>query len=305
MRTANQPGQSIPPDLSPFGNWVTALILIITLALIFFGLILVFNGSTFTGRGVGLMLTMIGVLSWTLGNKEFSNKPLTAGALYFWNMPIMTAFGFGDEQIVVAGRTIIWTIFPFCLSVEEFKLTHTNKIVPIRVRSINGVILEGTANLTVRVHEHDVLDFFLAGGDLEDVLKQQSDMLEKRARPLAARKTDQELISDGNVIGAEMARDIQQGSVGLLVVTLVILLHQSTAIEEAMQADALEEYQRISSAKDNETLRLEAEKMFVYLNGQATRKECYDLVFQAELKRQGNVKQVKTTGGKSHTLVTP
>lgn len=305
MRANQQPGKSIPPDLSPFGNWITGTILFITIALILVGLALVLKMPSTTGRGVGLAFVVTGTLSWILGNKSFATKPLTGGALYFWDIPVMTWFGFGDEQVVVGGRTIIWTIFPFCFSVQEFLLTHANKIVPIRVKSSNGPILEGTANLTVRVNEHDVYDFFLAGGDLETVLKQQSDMLENRARPLAAQRTDQELVSDGGIIGREMAKDIQQGSVGLLVVTLVILLHQSKAVEEAMEADALEEYQRISSAKDNETLRIEAQKQFDFFKGQVSMKECFDLVFQAELKRQGNVKQVKTTGGKSHTLVTP
>jgi hypothetical protein len=303
--------ESASVDLKPFHNWVTGTILATIIVMIMFGILFIVLSHSNFWFFSGIGITCLGVLAWVYGYTEFPENPPTAGALFCWNVPI-TREVIGKDgkpvkcQIVVGGKTLLADYFPFYISAVSIDMSNKDKDFTISVTSSDDVQLEGKVTITARPDENDTRDFIQAGAKLEDVFKQIADIVITKSRRYAKKHPQRELIVNGQEkIGEPLKGDLDQGSFGITIFKVNVVLNQPDDIRKAMQGQVTEKYERDNELMEYKT-NLEAAQALQnayakdrHRSGKPvpSLRDCLEEILEQRLIRDGKATGIKNKGG--------
>jgi hypothetical protein len=293
--------ESASVDLKPFDNWVTRMILTLIVTMTMVGILFIILSHSNFWFFSGIVMTCLGVLAWIYGSTEFPENPPTAGALFFWNVPIMS----NGKQIVVGGKTILADYFPFYISAVSIDMSNKNREIPISVISSDGVQLEGKVSVTASPEKDDIRDFIQAGAKVEGVFDQITDIVVTKSREYARGREQLDLMVDGQLIGRPLKGDLDQGSFGVRIFKVNVVLKQPDDVRKAMQGKVTEKYDRDNEMKEYET-NLDAAKALqtAYANDQhrsgkpvPSLRDCLEEILEQRLIRDGKATGIKNKGG--------
>lgn len=288
-------------DLKPFDNWVTRTILRTIIVMIVTGiwLIVVSDSNFWFFSGIGI--TCLGILAGIYGYTEFPENPPTAGALFCWNVPIVS----NEKQIVVGGKTILADYFPFYISAVSIDMSNKNKEFPVSVISKDNVQLEGKVSITARPDNDDIRDFIQSGAKVESVFDQMSDIVSTKSREYARGYEQIELMVDGQKIGQPLKGDLDQKSFGVTIFKVNVVLKQPDKVRDAMQGIVTEGYDRKNELAEYETNLTAAQALQkAYALDQhrsgkpvPSLRDCLEEILEQRLIRDGKATGIKNKGG--------
>jgi hypothetical protein len=305
MSNGNESGSV---NLKPFDNWVTVTIVASIITVIGFGILLIITSQSTTWWFGGIGMTCLGALAWIYGLTEFPENPPTAGALFCWNIPILSWSEAKKKkiQIVVGGKTVLANYFPFYISAVPIDISNKNKEFPVSVLSDDNVTLTGKVSVTARPDGDDIQDYIQAGGTIEEGFEQIRDIIATKSREHAREHNQKELMSDGQLIGKKLKLDIEQGSFGIHIFKVNVVMDPPEDVKKVMQGIVIEKYQRLNELAEYATnLKAAQELQDAYENDEhrsanlpvPSLRDCIEEILEQRLIRDGKATGIKNKGG--------
>lgn len=184
-------------------------------------------------------------------------------------------------------------------------MSNKNREFTITVISSDNVQLEGKVSVTARPEKDDIRDFIQAGTKVESVFDQITDIVNTKSREYARGYTQLELMVDGQKIGMPLKGDLDQGSFGVSIFKVNVVLKQPDEVRKAMQGQVTEKYDRENEIMEYATnLKAAQELQVAYANDphRAGRpipslQQCLEEVLEQRLIRDGKATGIKNKGG--------
>lgn len=282
------------PELKPFDNLVSRMILITIIGLFFGGIVLmVFGSSVFSF--IGLVCSCIGALWYMIQTRDFAFPK--AGVLTVWGKPITV----GGRSLVVSGKTILANFFPLYIGAIEVDMKNVDfNIKNVTVQTLDKVTMNGEISLTLYPAVDDMVDYLRAGGSMTAIFEQLDDIAIVTAREKAKSHHSNEISTDNRVVGQAVKDAIEQHSFGVVVFKCQTPLSLPIKVIDAQNAMTVEVSERETEKMDYETLRvaaLELQRAYqadpLMAGKVPDLRTCLDEVLRMKLLKEGGMKEVR------------
>ncbi|MFA6295333.1 MAG: SPFH domain-containing protein [Candidatus Paceibacterota bacterium] len=290
---------SSSPELKPFNNPVTKGVLILVIALVGIGIAL-----AVTGEFLGVIIASIGITIWWAGDTTIPTDPRTAGLLTIWGSFIEI----GGKSVVIGGRTILADYFPFNLGVVTFEITNKDKNFPMKILSLDNVLMEGEVSVTMRPDIEDGVDYVQAG-KMGNIILQLDDIVYEMSKRHGCLYEAEKIAKNSELISGPLRRFLtekdgifQQKSFGIEIVKVQARFDMPKDITDDMQQRVREKYQREGELAEYATDFKAAEMLYAIYQAdpnmveKPTIQECLEKVITLRLIRDQRVARIESTG---------
>ncbi|MES3031344.1 MAG: hypothetical protein V4697_02935 [Patescibacteria group bacterium] len=309
------------PDLKPFSNPISWLVIIVILSLFIFGGMFTFAGF-WSGRMLfwfpGIIMCIVAGLMLAYGRidhpaGEEKGEPRTGGIISFWGSPIKIDGKFE----VVGGKTILANYFPFYFGTIKIDMSNKDKLFPMTILTeedpiqVNGkterlrIPMKGTVSLTLRANEKDPVDFVQAGNNMDAVFEQLKDIVTRETQNIAKTWSAERIQTEAKEFSkaledAVRKRYLEGGSFGIIIIKAQGTFSIPEEILAEMIATANEFQQRKTQLLELETNAIAAEAILQRdrkHSGQMTYDDCLQEVKHQWLIKGNFVRRVEVSGG--------
>jgi hypothetical protein len=243
------------PKIGQFDNPVSGSILVLVIGLIVFG----FVNCLFGNILLGLIPAGLGGLWWTAGlTKHSADKPKEVGIITVWEKILRI-----PEPVVIEGDVILLPFWPFYMDTVKVDMENKDIIINTEAKSRDNIVFPLTVSITGHPDQTDLPDYIQNGKSKEKIEDAIRELVINDVRTRCKTETLDAIYGGALTaqIQASVADLFDSKYFGWKILKTQLVATIPDKIKNAGIDAAAELEERITDAREYETMRIEARKI--------------------------------------------